>query len=282
MEKKQTAFAGSWYPASEKECESAIRQFLSDGKGPATTDFLAGIVPHAGWLFSGSIACRVIAGLAGPNDIDTIVLFGAHMHPNSQPFIMIEGRIETPLGEMEVDRELASELSGRIPMETLTPSRFPDENTLELQFPFIRYFFPRAQIVVAGVAPSDTAVAIGTTAVASAAKLNRKIRVIGSTDMTHYGPNFGFTPAGTGAKAVEWVANDNDSQAVASMTAMDDAAIISQGLTRHNMCCPGAAAATVAAAGKMGAARGICLDYATSYEKSRGDSFVGYAGILFK
>ena len=40
-------------------------------------------------------------------------------------------------------------------------------------------------------------------------------------------------------------------------------------------------AAAVAAAGALSATRGIEIDYATSYEKSPGPSFVGYAGILF-
>lgn len=282
MEKKKNAFAGSWYPASARECESSINEFLLEGQGPAKGDFLAGIVPHAGWFFSGSIACRVIAGLAGAEDIDTIVLFGAHMHQQSEPFILISGGVETPLGDIEVDEELAEALAGAISIRKRTPSRFPDENTLELQYPFIKHFFPNANIVVAGVAPSNFAPIIGGTAVTVAAELGRTIRVIGSTDMTHYGPNFRFNPAGAGDKAVAWVREDNDRRAIEAMTAMDESAIIHQGLANHNMCCPGAAAATAAAAKKMGATRGISLDYATSYEKSRDDSFVGYAGILYK
>ncbi len=46
---------------------------------------------------------------------------------------------------------------------------------------------------------------------------------------------------------------------------MDDKTIIAQGLDQHNMCCPGAVAATVAAARKMGATRAQVLAYATSF-----------------
>jgi AmmeMemoRadiSam system protein B len=159
---------------------------------------------------------------------------------------------------------------------------FPDENAFELQYPFIRYFFPNSKIVVMGVAPSSFAAVIGDMTVNEALKMSRKIRIIGSTDMSHYGPNFGFTPAGTGEKAVEWVRNTNDRSAIDAMLAMNEEEIIKQGLTKHNMCCPGAAAATAVAAKKLGAAQGVELAYASSYEKSASPSFVGYSGILYE
>jgi len=122
---------------------------------------------------------------------------------------------------------------------------------------------------------------IGAIAVEEAKTLGRQVRVIGSTDMTHYGPDFGYTPAGVGEKAVEWVTKENDRNAVKAMTEMDEQEIIAQGLDHKNMCCAGAAAATVAACKKMGAVKAITLDYATSFEKSRSDSFVGYAGLVY-
>jgi hypothetical protein len=68
---------------------------------------------------------------------------------------------------------------------------------------------------------------------------------------------------------------------VDAMLKMDAQKIINEGLDHKNMCCPGAAAATVAACKKMGAARSVELDYATSFERSASDSFVGYSGILY-
>jgi len=277
------AFAGNWYPAGAKECIASIEGFLKAKPDKIQPGFLAGIVPHASWFYSGHIACRVIAGLQ-PDDntpVDTVLLFGAHMHKQSEPFIMTRGQIETPLGEIEVDEELVEKICSGISIRQRAPSRFPDDNTLELQYPFIKYFFPKASIVVCGVAPSFFAPIIGSMAVREATAMGRNIRVIGSTDMTHYGPDFGFTPEGAGEKAVKWVRDENDRQAIAAMKQMDEERIIAQGLTHKNMCCPGAAAATAAAAKKMGAVKAIELDYATSYEKSGSDSFVGYSGVVY-
>jgi len=287
MEIKKMAFAGSWYPATSKECETSIQGFLKDIKQDSLPDgrFVGGIVPHAGWYYSGSIACRVIASLQPDkidNDkVDTIILFGAHMHKQSEPFILTHGFVETPLGNIEVDKELADKISSGISLRPRAPQKFPDENTFELQFPFIKYFFPDAKIVVCGVAPSFFASIIGSMVVAEAENLSRNIKVIGSTDMTHYGPDFGFTPVGTGEKAVEWVKNENDKNAIKAMMEMDESKIIAQGLENKNMCCAGSAAATAAACKKLGAINSMELDYATSFDKSGGTSFVGYSGILY-
>ena len=285
MEIKSTAFSGSWYPGSAKECEKSVQGFLQFGSDPGNN--IGGIVPHAGWVYSGAIACRVIASLVSQSSIpDTIILFGAHMHPSSPAFLLDSGAVDTPLGIIEADGELATIVVNALAKQgqvirALSPGAFPDENTLELQFAFIRYFFPNARILVCGVPPSDQAVRIGEAVVEGANALGRKIRIIGSTDMTHYGPNFGFEPAGEGEAALDWVRQENDARAVRALEEMDVSGIIAQGLTNHNMCCSGAAAAAVAACKKMGVVKGICLDYATSYEISRSSSFVGYCGMVY-
>ena len=285
MEKKKMSFAGSWYPASADKCEASIQGFLKEKQGSLEGVFMGGIVPHAGWYYSGSIACRVIASLdpgkGAAEKIDTIILFGAHMHKQSEPFILTHGAIETPFGDIEVDRDLADKIGAGISICRKSPLKFPDENTFELQYPFIKYFYPDVKIVVCGVAPSFFASTIGSMAVEEAKNLSRNIRIIGSTDMTHYGPDFGFTRAGIGEKAVEWVKNKNDRDAIGAMMEMDESNIIAQGLENKNMCCAGAVAASVAACKKMGAVKAVELDYAISFDKSASESFVGYAGILY-
>ena len=120
--------------------------------------------------------------------------------------------MKTPLGNILADEELGAELKTAMAgsqVYGLTPDRFPDDNTLELQFPFIRYLFPNAKILAVGIAPPLAEMA-GEAAVTVAEKLRRKIRVVGSTDMTHYGPRFGMTPTGEGRQALDWVAREND------------------------------------------------------------------------
>ncbi|MFH2061104.1 MAG: AmmeMemoRadiSam system protein B [Pseudomonadota bacterium] len=286
---KKMAFAGSWYPVNADECKASISSFLTQKKGPLSGSFLGGIVPHAGWFFSGSIACRVIASLVSSIPVDLVVLFGGHMHPLAQPFVLSHGAVQTPLGDILVPEaivedlvnDLVRRLDKKCDILKKTPGQFPDENTLELQYPFIKYFFPEAKIIACCVPPSDAAITIGRAVGELAKGSSKNIKVIGSTDMTHYGPNFGFTPSGIGPKSVEWVKNENDKQAICALIEMEPETIIAQGLDYKNMCCAGAAAATVAACKANGAVSAVKLDYATSYEKSADTSFVGYSGILY-
>ncbi|MCF8044647.1 MAG: AmmeMemoRadiSam system protein B [Desulfarculaceae bacterium] len=279
MKRKRASFKGAWYPASAGECETSIKAFLKEKGGSLKGRFPGGIVPHAGWVFSGSIACRVIASL--DSNVDAVVMFGVHMRPDSKPFILSGGSWETPFGDLEVHEKLAEHISRKEKIHKMTPGSFPDENTIELQLPFVKYFFNDAPIVAAGVPPSDTAERIGEAACDAAQDLGLTIAVIGSTDMTHYGAAFGFSPAGTGEKAYKWVKEENDRAGIEALMAMDPGRIVKEGLVSQNMCCAGAAAAATAAAKKTGAARAVEVDYGSSFEKSPGDSFVGYSGVLF-
>jgi MEMO1 family protein len=77
------------------------------------------------------------------------------------------------------------------------------------------------------------------------------------------------------------VRTENDRRVIEAMLAMDPDRVISEALANNNACCSGAAATAIAAAKRIGAGKAETIAYATSYDKSPGDSFVGYAGIVF-
>ncbi len=83
--------------------------------------------------------------------------------------------------------------------------------------------------------------------------MGRKTIVIGSTDLTHYGYNYAFTPKGVGPEAVEWVKRENDKRIVDLMDRMDEEGVISDAAKNHNACCAGAAASAIVAAKVLGA-----------------------------
>jgi AmmeMemoRadiSam system protein B len=75
--------------------------------------------------------------------------------------------------------------------------------------------------------------------------------------------------------------NENDRKIIEAMLSMDPEKVISEAMAHHNACCSGAAATAIAAGKQLGAEHAESITYATSYEKSPGDSFVGYTGIVF-
>ncbi len=205
MKARKAMFAGSWYPGSASECEREIKEFIKDAKTISGIKPVGGIVPHAGWYYSGKIACNVIKILSESGTPDVLLVFGMHLHAGSPRFLMKEGSWETPFGEIEIEGGIAAKLAEKYSFEIETAQRFTRDNTIELQLPFIKYFFKDVKIVPMGVPPVEESLNIGIDAVKIAKDLGLKVMVLGSTDLTHYGENYGFVSHGTGVQAVKWV-----------------------------------------------------------------------------
>lgn len=280
---RRADFAGTWYPGTELECRMMVEAF-SEVSVPCPSfknGIWGGIVPHAGWFYSGQVAFNVIKCLK--NDVlpDIIVIFGRHLHPGSNNYIMNGGFWSTPLGDLEIETEIAGRLISEFKFTVETPSMYEQDNTIELQLPFIKYLFPDVKILPIGVPPKESSIKIGERVYEMAEEAGKKMFVIGSTDLTHYGYNYGHMPKGTGKKALEWVRNENDKRMIDLILNMDPKGIISESLMNLNACCSGAVAAAVAALKKSGVLNGEKLIYRTSYDVRPDDSFVGYVGIVF-
>jgi AmmeMemoRadiSam system protein B len=282
MARRGADFAGSWYPAKASDCEKMIQEFSgSAAPCPASTGRIGGIGPHAGWVYSGSIACNVIKCLSEEPSPETMVLFGRHLHASGGNYLMKEGAWETPFGELEIDEELGDKLSRELPFHLETANRYEQDNTIELQLPFIKYFFPETRILPIGVPPNMASLKIGERVAELAESLKRKIMVVGSTDLTHYGLNYGFTPKGVGETAVEWVKRENDKRVIDLIVNMDPEGVIREALRNRNACCSGAVATAMTTAQRLGARKSEKLVYSTSFEVRPDHSFVGYVGVVF-
>lgn len=281
---REPDFAGSWYPATERECRRSFAEFdAKAGMRSGLTPLHGGIVPHAGWIFSGRLAYHVIRELAAAGPIETILLFGGHLRPSSPVTLLASGELWTPLGNLAVDEELAGRLATRreLGIRVEDPEHHAPDNTTELQLPILKQLMPDARILMMTVPPRASTLELADAVIEVGRSLGRKMVAIGSTDLTHYGPNYGWEPAGRGAKAIAWVRDENDRRFIERALALDAAGAIDEGLASSNACCPGAAAAALRCAAALGATSATLLAYAQSADLHPGDSFVGYAGIVF-
>jgi len=276
-----------FYPRGQAECQNLLSQCLEDEPAPAELSgrVFAAIVPHAGWVYSGAVAGKVFKAISDRGAPATFILLGAvHSRSVRRPALYARGRWETPLGDVAVDEELADTVSEALgPRLTEDPEAHANEHSLEVQVPFIRRLFSQAKILPILVPSDSDAVALGE-GLGNLLKDREDVVVIGSTDLTHYGHRFGFAPQGTGAKAHQWVREENDRSMVQLMGAMKAEAIIPEAHENHNACGAGAIAATVAAARARGIDQGFLLDYRTSQDVKPDpvpSDFVGYAGMIF-
>ncbi len=287
----RSPIAIGFYPGTAGVCESALERYLQKASSTLARreKIVAGIVPHAGWVYSGHTAAtvyyninRLSAGAAQPPR--TFVLLGSvHVSGVNKPAIMPEGSWETPLGEIEINSALASHLLKECP-DLLTEKlecHFM-EHSIEVQVPFIQHLFPEADIIPIMVPPMKEAHLLG----GRLAELLRgkEVMVIGTSDLTHYGPNYGLEGMGAGKKALTWVKEVNDKRIIDLCLTMDAEGIVPEATRNMNACGPGALAATVAYARALGVTGGELLHYTTSYDvepAGEPSNFVGYAGIVF-
>ncbi len=284
------ARAGSFYEASPDACRRHVEQMLAEATVPddLPAPRYGGIVPHAGWAFSGTLACRTFKALAEEGQVRTFVLFGAdHTGTAAQGELFDAGAWQTPLGEVPIDEDLASEILDAAGSVRANPSVHAHEHSLEVQVPIIQVLCPEARILPIAVAPGDIAVHVGREVGAVLADRDgNEATVVGSTDLTHHGGHFP-APGGRGDVGEQWTA-DNDARMIELMETLDADAVIPEANEHRNACGSGAIAATLAACRQRGATKGRLLEYTNSYRIMRrlapgrsDDTTVGYAAMVF-
>ena len=290
METRKPIVAGQFYPGQHDSCVNEINEF-NDQIPPFESlpdTIVAAIVPHAGWAFSGKLAAMVFSAIKQQHDkVHTFVIFGAaHSYFGQTPAVYPSGSWITPLGESFIDEELARQLTARNTAVSDVHAH-SSEHSIEVQMPFIQHLFAGAKILPIVVPPSERAVLLGKAVAKIVSQSEKKIVCIGSTDLTHYGPRYGFTPVGTGSDALKWASEVNDKQFIDLAVKLDAERLMTNAAENCNACGPGAAAAAVTVAKELAKTSGMLLAHTTSNKimaerKSPTSSdCVGYAAIIF-
>lgn len=273
--------AGLWYPSDPASCRAEIER-RARGAEPDGRARGGLIGPHAGWTYSGDCAARTYAWLADAHrDATLAVVFGSHRGPSGPNSVFRGDAWATPLGAVATHQPLANAAHEALSLvdEPVRPAR-PD-NAVELHLPFVKHFFGRAKLLMIGVAAAPVALAIGRT-IGELVKASGEHAVfVGSTDLTHYGPNYGFSPAGAGPSAVTWVREQNDRGFLDAIVRDDPEGALEHATRHQSACCPGAALATVEAVrAAYGAVDPTLVDHCLSYDVRPDPSFVGYGGLV--
>ena len=271
---KRRALPAGWYPESAEKTSAVLENWASSSP-PACSGAVACVVPHAGWEFSGELAFSAIRCLK--TALDTVVIIGGHLPALPTLLISRADSYETPLGYLEADQRL---------IEALLSCFASDEdkradNSVEIQLPIVKYLFPEARVVCMRVSPTSKAEELGKRLKQLATELDRKLVVIGSTDLTHYGPSYGFMPAGTGRGAVEWAREKNDRPLLEFLLRMNGTAAMRHATKQRSACSAGAAATAAAFAKEAGVKEGTLLGYRMSCDLYPAESFVGYGAIAY-
>ena len=276
MQIRTPAVAGTFYPQEPNKLKDLIRNCFLNIFGPGRAPpsdmqkkIYGVICPHAGYIYSGSIACHSFYSISSKSIELAIIIGPNHWGIGCSVASMKEARWDTPLGSVEVDTESAIELNKTSDIVELDFFSHIKEHSLEVQIPMLQEVYSKFKIlpIILINQESQTAKNVGT-AVAQIAK-KKKAMIIGSSDFTHYEENE--------------FAHRQDKALIEPILNLDIEEFYNVlNEKKVSACGYGAIASTMVACKKLGATEGKLLKYATSGDVT-GDksSVVGYASIIF-
>ncbi|MFZ4396466.1 MAG: AmmeMemoRadiSam system protein B [Kiritimatiellia bacterium] len=210
--------AGRWFPADAGALKEMIAGLLPMPRPAPVSGVCAVLVPHAGYQYSGKVACQVYARL-DTNAYDRVVVLGlSHsLALSGRVSVPDADTIETPLGQVAVDTAFVAALR-KSPLVVYEPRAHLQEHSDQIQVPLLQTFFgDRLKLVTIVVGQMNPA---SSRNIANVLRplLDARTLVVASSDFTHYGPNFNYVPFTTNvARQIEAL----DHQVFAPIAAVD-------------------------------------------------------------
>jgi len=263
---REPAVAGQFYPGNGLELKENLESLII--KGARRAPALGIVSPHAGFMYSGSVAGEVFSKIELTG---TYIIIGPNHTGRGRPFsIMKDGSWATPIGEVDIDKELAADLLKRSRLLQSDATAHAFEHSIEVQLPFIQFFkgdFKFVPIILSN-ANLATYREIGNNIADSIRESGKDILIIASSDMTHY--------------EEQKITMAKDQEAIKAILELDEEKLLKK-INEFDITMCGYAPVVVmlVAAKKLGAKKAELVKYQTSGDAS-GDfsAVVGYAGMI--
>lgn len=278
MKVRRQCHAGSFYAGTSEELKRQITDCFTHRLGPGKTPTLkegsrkiVGLVcPHAGYKYSGPVAAHAYYSLAADGKPDVVVILGPnHTGQGSLLAVMKEGVWETPLGEVQVHEETASQIVHNSKIIDIDELAHAYEHSIEVQLPFLQYLYNATfKLVPISFTLQDFESSVEVGRSIAEALDGKNALIIASTDMTHYEPHE--------------AAEKKDKKALNALERLDEREFYSVIERYHITACGyGSVVALITASKLLGATKGQILCYKTSGDIT-GDysSVVGYASVV--
>lgn len=263
---RQPAVAGQFYQASPEKLRKQVEDCLEPTAPKQKA--IAIVVPHAGLIYSGSVAGSVYSRVVLPH---ILILIGPnHTGLGSPISVFPEGEWEMPNGPVMIDQDLAEALAERSSHVERDVQAHLYEHCLEVHLPFLQCLLQDFKIVPIVMMRGDLEICqdLGRTLAEIIRGSGKPILLVASTDMTHY--------------ETDRSAREKDRAAIDQILNLDAEGLYRVVKERKISMCGYAPTVTVlAAAIELGARHTNLIRYTTSGEVSQDyNHVVGYAGII--
>ena len=185
---RQPVAAGRFYPADKETLTKDLSKlFESCKKSPGNRDVRAIISPHAGYVFSGKIAASAFSAMPENSVYKNIFIIGSsHIMSFDGASVYNSGDYITPLGKIVVNREIADKLISENKVFNFPTNAHLQEHSIEVQLPFIQYYFTDKPSIVPIIIGTDNENTIKKIADALRPWFTSENLFIISSDFSHY------------------------------------------------------------------------------------------------
>lgn len=263
---RQPAVAGQFYPGTERQLRNQLADLIP---ADVSRRKAVGVIsPHAGYVYSGATAGRLLAGIEIPPVV--VILGPNHRGSGYMAALSPDDGWQTPLGIVPVEKRLSSLIQQHQPAIQEDRTAHQLEHSLEVQVPFLQYLRPDVTIVPLCLAFGDYngCELVGRALAAAIKEFGEEVLILASSDMSHY----------ESADA----ARQKDSLALERTLALDAHSLVEVCRSKSiTMCGVIPAAVMLVAAKELGATRAELIEYTTSGAVT-GDyrQVVAYAAVL--
>lgn len=265
---RQPAVAGQFYHGTASKLKKQVEEYIIADS--VKEKVIGAICPHAGLMYSGSVAGAVYSSIQFPQ---TFILIGPnHTGIGANVSIMASGQWDMPTGAFSIDEDLSRRIISKVPDISDDISSHLYEHSLEVQLPFIAYFSNEVNIVpitITGASVSECEL-IGEGIAKAIKEVNYDVVIVASSDMSHY--------------VSDSTARRLDNLAIKEILDLNpDGLYKTVQMERISMCGFIPSTVMLYASIALGAKEARLIKYATSGDVS-GDygHVVGYAGITVK
>lgn len=220
---REPALAGAWYPPGRASLAAAARLLMRIGVpgAPVTARPAVLVVPHAGWNYSGAAAGTAFRLLAR-GSFERVVVVGPSHHTAFSGYALDDATAyRTPLGDVPLCAGANGLLAGN--EARLVPGAGASEHSVEIELPFLQAALGRFCLVP--VLVGDTGPEAERAFAARLARLHDgRTLFVFSSDFSHYGTRFGWSPFGKPSPTVKGRLRELNDRAAALLSRVDAAA----------------------------------------------------------
>lgn len=197
----RSSIAGTWYPGSAGAIREMARHWEESSRNDAAQaasevpNIL--LLPHAGWEYSGKTAWSAVRKVCGAAFRRVVILAPSHRAWIENRLVAPESdAVSTPLGDIAIDREWLDRLALAAPL--LRNDRVhAAEHSAQIEYPLLQLALGAGFTIAPLVMGSFGADQMGMCVRALARLMDRETLLVISSDFTHYGDDFSYTPYGT-------------------------------------------------------------------------------------